>query len=252
MARKSNKTAHVLNLLAGNDTKKDEPVEEKSDEISESVTESEPAAASSSSQSVAVIDTTGPDPVAALIHDQLLNELHEELPEAESPANEEPPVEAQPVPEPAENHIAEEPVPASAETVIAEEPVPAPEETVITEEPVPAPEETIITEEPVPAPAETVIAEEPVPEPDFVRLNIMERIVEDKIIYFMREFDVCTCERCKADVIALTLNGLPSRYIVTSPFAVEPLISFYTNKYISDVTVEATKACIVIRDNPRH
>ncbi len=80
----------------------------------------------------------------------------------------------------------------------------------------------------------------------------MERIVQDKIIYFMRQFDVCTCDRCKADVIALTLNGLLPKYIVTMPSAVDPLISYYTNRLISDVTVEATKACMVVKENPRH
>ena len=92
----------------------------------------------------------------------------------------------------------------------------------------------------------------PEPEPDFAYINIMESIVKDKIIYFMRQFDVCTCERCVADTIALTLNGLAPKYVVTSPAAVDPLISYYTNRLISDVTVEATKACMVIKDNPRH
>lgn len=93
---------------------------------------------------------------------------------------------------------------------------------------------------------------EPEPEPEFSAVNVMERIVNDKIIYYMRQFDVCTCDRCKADVIALTLNGLLPKYIVTMPAAVDPLISYYTNRLISDVTVEATKACMVVKENPRH
>lgn len=93
---------------------------------------------------------------------------------------------------------------------------------------------------------------EPEPEPEFAAVNVMERIVHDKIIYFMRQFDVCTCDRCKADVVALTLNGLMPKYIVTMPAAVDPLISYYTNRLISDVTVEATKACMTVKENPRH
>ena len=92
----------------------------------------------------------------------------------------------------------------------------------------------------------------PEPEPEFAYLNVMERIVEDKIIYFMRQFDVCTCARCKADTVALTMNGLMPKYIVTTPAAVDPLLSYYTNRLISDVTVEATKACMTIKENPRH
>lgn len=80
----------------------------------------------------------------------------------------------------------------------------------------------------------------------------MESIVTDKIIYFMRQFDVCTCDRCVSDTTALTLNGLLPKYIVTTPAAVDPLVSYYTNRLISDVTVEATKACMIVKENPRH
>lgn len=93
---------------------------------------------------------------------------------------------------------------------------------------------------------------EPEPEPDFAAVNVMEHIVRDKIIYFMRQFDVCTCDRCKADVTALTLNGLMPKYIVTTKAAVDPLLSYYTNRLISDVTVEATKSCMIVKENPRH
>lgn len=101
-------------------------------------------------------------------------------------------------------------------------------------------------------PAAEPNAATPDPEPDFVRLNVMEGIVKDKIIYFMRQFDVCTCDRCVNDTIALTMNGLLPKYIVTTQAAVDPLMSYYTNRLISDVTVEATKACIIVKDNPRH
>lgn len=104
-----------------------------------------------------------------------------------------------------------------------------------------------------PAPVPTPVPEPgPEPEPDFAAINVMEHIVRDKIIYFMRQFDVCTCDRCKADVTALTLNGLMPKYIVTTKAAVDPLLSYYTNRLISDVTVEATKSCMIVKENPRH
>lgn len=90
------------------------------------------------------------------------------------------------------------------------------------------------------------------PEPDYVMLNVMQRIVEDKIIYFMKQFEVCTCPRCKADTIALTLSGLPSKYKIVDKFAVDPLVSYYTGRLISQITVEALKACTQVKDNPRH
>ena len=90
------------------------------------------------------------------------------------------------------------------------------------------------------------------PEPDYVMLNVMQQVVEDKIIYFMKQFEVCTCARCKADTIALTLSGLPAKYKIVDKHAVDPLVSYYTSRLISQVTVEALKACTQVRDNPRH
>lgn len=144
---------------------------------------------------------------------------------------------------------AEEEIEAMAEMDVDLKSEPEPASSAATE-PRPEPAQSASTEpEPSPAPS---ASPEPEPEPKFAAVNVMERIVNDKIIYYMRQFDVCTCDRCKADVIALTLNGLLPKYIVTMPAAVDPLISFYTNRLISDVTVEATKACMVVKENPRH
>lgn len=133
-----------------------------------------------------------------------------------------------------------------------------PSESITVPGPGPVTDTISVPPESVPGPGHTAPKQAPVketvpePEPDFVYLNIMEEIVKDKIIYFMRQFDVCTCDRCKADTIALAMNGLQPKYIVTTPAAVDPLLSYYTNRLISDVTVEATKACMTIKDNPRH
>ena len=217
MARKSNKTAHVLNLLSGHDTKKEPEkeletdVKKDADPISEQ--DSQPKDAQQphpdpeptekipqgkisvpDSPSVSIIDQTEKDPVAEQIQANLFQEF---------------------------------------QTNAAVEP-----ELTIEAEPVAEPESTIVSE--------------PEPEPEFVRINVMERIVSDKIIYFMRQFECCTCEKCIADTIALTLNGLPPKYIVTEPAAEAPLFSFYTNHFISEITVEATKACMTVKETPRH
>lgn len=225
MARKSNKTAHVLNLLSGHDTKKEPEkeletdVKKDADPISEQ--DSQPKDAQQphpdpeptekipqgkisvpDSPSVSIIDQTEKDPVAEQIQANLFQEFqkeHDMNPEESQKESWEKEPEAEPVAEP-----------------------------------------------------ESTIVSEPEPEPEFVRINVMERIVSDKIIYFMRQFECCTCEKCIADTIALTLNGLPPKYIVTEPAAEAPLLSFYTNHFISEITVEATKACMTVKENPRH
>ena len=225
MARKSNKTAHVLNLLSGHDTKKEPEkeletdVKKDADPISEQ--DSQPKDAQQphpdpeptekipqgkisvpDSPSVSIIDQTEKDPVAEQIQAHLFQEFqkeHDMNPEESQKESWEKEPEAEPVAEP-----------------------------------------------------ESTIVSEPEPEPEFVRINVMERIVSDKIIYFMRQFECCTCEKCIADTIALTLNGLPPKYIVTEPAAEAPLLSFYTNHFISEITVEATKACMTVKETPRH
>lgn len=228
MAKKTNKTAHVLNLLSGSTgqkTAKNEPVPEEKEKEKEKI---------SPVVSNVKMDSSGKeDAVSDIIHQQLLSEFME----TESTPEVEIIPDIEPVPEP-------EPV------LAIPEPEPLPEEEV-------APIDDLATEAPIvetekvsePEVDETPVAEK---EPEFIVLNIIEQIVRDKIIYFMRQFEVCTCDRCIADTVALTLNGLKPKYIVTSPAAAAPLISFYTNKYISDITVEATKACMVIKENPRH
>lgn len=260
MARKSNKTAHVLNLIAGHDSQQ-EATEETSKSNAEAGTSSPAApsapaaspaaapAANTAPQNISVIDTTTKDPVADLIQQQLTNQFDEE-----NNKNTAEPAQPQPQVQEAQNapQTQAQPEPAAQEEPAAVQPAPQPQPAPETPQPAPQPQP-----QPEPAPAPQPQPEpEPEPEialePDFARVNVMEAIVNDKIIYFMRQFDVCTCDRCIADTCALTLSGLLPKYIVTTPAAVDPLLSFYTNRYISDVTVEATKACMVVKDNPRH
>ena len=90
MARKSNKTAHVLNLLAGHDNQSnpDETIETTSAEAetpaemsaseSPAPADSEtPAASTPQVQNISVIDTTGEDPVADLIQQKLSAQFDE-------------------------------------------------------------------------------------------------------------------------------------------------------------------------------
>ncbi len=266
MARKSNKTAHVLNLLAGHDAKKETQEEAASSENPEVTPEvPSPSPSAPSPQNVAVIDKTGDDPLAELIQNRLSDEFEKELSNTVPPTPSAQKSEQAPdIPDPvsqlsSESEEAdEEPkqdMPGGIVPTIEpqnsdkSDDIPSPALQQDFEEPEQDPQVLEQSQAPEAAPAGQ---SETVPEPDFIILNIMESIVREKIIYFLRQFDVCTCDRCIADTVALTLNGLAPKYIVTSPAAADPLLSFYTNKFISDVTVEATKACMAIKENPRH
>lgn len=241
MAKKTNKTAHVLNLLSGNSGQK----ASKTESALEEQRENEPEKAKETNTSVVSsvkMDSSGKeDAVSDLIHQQLLSQFAEmeNAPEMETPPEVETIPDIEPLPEPAPVMEIPEPSPSLEESE-SQPPELAAE---------PSAAEKQECQE-----SEAVLNEPPnsEKEPEFIVLNVVEQIVRDKIIYFMRQFDVCTCERCVADTVALTLNGLKPKYLVTSPAATAPLVSFYTNKYISDITVEATKACMVVKEHPRH
>ncbi|MCI9251417.1 MAG: hypothetical protein HFI22_06345 [Lachnospiraceae bacterium] len=326
MARKSNKTAHVLNLLSGGEPEKEtqqpqKPEAETAAETAAAKAETEPEkeeAASAQAAAPVKAQTAAPevpsnisiidngakeaDLVAERIHEELLKELEkeegaaaetvpaakpseaelslaaeapaslvQEEPKAEipaasdttaslAPAAEEAKAEASAAPMTVEPKaetpsapIAEEPKTKTSSAPMAEEPKTETSSAPMAEEPKPEP---AASSEPEPEEPQEVLelSPEPLaePEPDYVMLNVMQRVVEDKIIYFMKQFEVCTCARCKADTIALTLSGLPAKYKIVDRFAVDPLVSYYTSRLISQVTVEALKACTQVKENPRH
>ena len=86
----------------------------------------------------------------------------------------------------------------------------------------------------------------------FVFYNIMESIVQEKAIKYMKQFGNCTCKRCEADTIALALSKLPPKYVVAKTDSISPLLNFYEDHYAGQIIVEITKACIVVNKNPRH
>ena len=91
------------------------------------------------------------------------------------------------------------------------------------------------------------------PEKIYHMLNVMEEILgRKKLEKYMEEYNVCMCSRCRADVLALALTGLPAKYVVVDEGAMAPIIGYYENKFKSNTLAEIIKACMQVRDNPRH
>lgn len=83
-------------------------------------------------------------------------------------------------------------------------------------------------------------------------INVMEYVVKDMILDYMKKFDMCTCERCVVDTMALALTFCSSKYIVVDKHTVSPLLNYYSSKYTGDVTVALTRACTMVNEKPRH
>ena len=84
-------------------------------------------------------------------------------------------------------------------------------------------------------------------------VNVMEQLLmRQDLDAVLKQHGVCPCPRCMSDVCALALTGLPSKYVVTSKDSISPLLSYYENKYTIPVLTEMMKACNKVRENPRH
>ena len=170
--------------------------------------------------------------MAGAIRDALEEDLLAELSE-EAPAAAEPPEAVQPpAPEP-------EPQPAPAE-----EPVPEPEP-----EPQPEPE-PVPEEEPEPQPEDST--HKPNPMEDITYINVIQALVEDKVDKYIKQFKMCTCRRCRTDVVALALTTLPAKYIVVPEHESVPMLSIYESRYGAAVTAQLIAACQKVSANPRH
>lgn len=88
--------------------------------------------------------------------------------------------------------------------------------------------------------------------PSYALLNVMERLVDDKLDYYMKKFDVCTCPRCRVDVKALALSHMEAKYVVLDKSGISAFLSLYTNKYASEVMFHLGKACMQVLESPRH
>lgn len=87
---------------------------------------------------------------------------------------------------------------------------------------------------------------------DYKFVNVFEEIVRGRVLEVMQNFNVCTCDRCIVDVVALTVTNLPAKCIVADKGAIFPLLSYYSSKYSTQVQTELVKACIKVKDNPHH
>lgn len=87
---------------------------------------------------------------------------------------------------------------------------------------------------------------------NLVYVNVMQALVEENAPRYMKLFDLCTCSRCVADVKALALSTLPAQYVVMHKGDEIPLLTVYQGRYSSIVTAHVMKACKTVMENPRH
>lgn len=79
--------------------------------------------------------------------------------------------------------------------------------------------------------------------------NIVKEIYED---IMLEHNEVCQCEKCKMDIIAITLNKLPPKYVVTTKGSVYAKVAQLQLQIKMDVVREITKALEIVKNKPQH
>lgn len=90
-------------------------------------------------------------------------------------------------------------------------------------------------------------------QPGYRMVNVMETLVArvdlDK---YIKEYGVCPCPRCRADVHALILTSLPSKYVVMDENAISVMLNYYESRRKTDIFTATLKACLEVKEHPRH
>jgi competence protein ComFB len=84
-------------------------------------------------------------------------------------------------------------------------------------------------------------------------VNVTETLVH---MVFNNEFIdrklACSCEQCVNDVLALTLNNLPSRYVSTDKGEAYVKVQYFNPQIRSDILRELTLASGQVNAKPHH
>ena len=82
--------------------------------------------------------------------------------------------------------------------------------------------------------------------------NLMEDIVLQNLDTVMEAEGGCTCEACKADVVAYALNHLPPHYVATDRGRLMVKLKSYEIQARADVLSAVSEAAVMVAKRPRH
>ncbi|HCC02240.1 MAG TPA: hypothetical protein DHW78_01520 [Ruminococcaceae bacterium] len=80
-------------------------------------------------------------------------------------------------------------------------------------------------------------------------INLMEEVVMQHLDDTIEKFNCCRCDQCRSDIIAITLNELPPKYVVGDPKHAKELAKQVSTKEVLSALV---RAVIKVRSHPRH
>ncbi|MCI9485497.1 MAG: late competence development ComFB family protein [Lachnospiraceae bacterium] len=231
MAKKTNKTSHVLNLLTNGAPEGEEAKESRGG--AKEAGAPEPHGVSPENKVIVVNETSENEKLSNEIKNRLEAQLEAEVAESAgtvaASAADEAPAEPEPSPEEASAPAGEAVVPA---------------------EPAVREAEPVVT-----APGASEAQEQEPKKRAYNMLNVMERLLSDmegEMENEMRQNGVCMCDRCRADVQALVLTNMPAKYVIVDSSNASPILGYHKNRYKIAMLTEILKACSKVKEAPRH
>jgi len=82
--------------------------------------------------------------------------------------------------------------------------------------------------------------------------NILEEIVERELNNNIHTLNVCNCEKCRSDIMALTLNHLQPKYVSTEKGALFASMSSTKGEGYIEILKSLAESAEIVKKNPRH
>ena len=82
--------------------------------------------------------------------------------------------------------------------------------------------------------------------------NYMEDVVSHKLDDLLKLMNICQCDKCKMDIMAIALNDLPPKYIVSDKGELYTKIRELEQQFEVDVETAIVKAAMFVSKSPKH
>jgi competence protein ComFB len=83
--------------------------------------------------------------------------------------------------------------------------------------------------------------------------NYMEDVVQDELEVLLAEREnICKCQKCKYDMMVMTLNRLPPQYVITNRGRLYTKLTEQEAQFKADVVKELTRSILKVSRNTQH
>jgi len=82
--------------------------------------------------------------------------------------------------------------------------------------------------------------------------NYMENVVLDLLDPVLSNLNSCRCDNCQHDILAIALNSLPPKYVVTKKGELYTKLNTLQHQFDVDIISAIAKASVIVSRNPRH